>query len=41
MAHPAELRTLVAAKEMAIIQTVVTDIVREHKSSFLFTDFIL
>jgi len=30
-----------AAKETAINQTVVTDIIREHKSSFLSTDFIL
>jgi glyceraldehyde-3-phosphate dehydrogenase (NADP+) len=35
------LRTLVAAKETAINKAVVTDIVREHKSSFLSTDFIL
>jgi glyceraldehyde-3-phosphate dehydrogenase (NADP+) len=35
------LRTLVAAKETEINKTVVTDIVREHRSSFLSTDFIL
>jgi glyceraldehyde-3-phosphate dehydrogenase (NADP+) len=35
------LRTLVAAKETDINKTVVTDIVREHRSSFLSTDFIL
>jgi glyceraldehyde-3-phosphate dehydrogenase (NADP+) len=35
------LRTLVAAKETEINKAVVTDIVREHKSSFLSTDFIL
>ncbi|MGA9753503.1 MAG: aldehyde dehydrogenase family protein, partial [Desulfobaccales bacterium] len=35
------LRTLVAAKETATNKNLVTDIVREHKSSFLSTDFIL
>ncbi|MCJ7818998.1 MAG: hypothetical protein MUP25_04160 [Syntrophales bacterium] len=35
------LRTLVAAKETEINKTVVTEIVQEHKSSFLSTDFIL
>jgi glyceraldehyde-3-phosphate dehydrogenase (NADP+) len=35
------LRTLVAAKEMTLNQDLITEIVREHKSSFLSTDFIL
>ncbi|MHB9075434.1 MAG: NADP-dependent glyceraldehyde-3-phosphate dehydrogenase [Desulfobaccales bacterium] len=35
------LRTLVAANETELNKTVVTDIVRDHKSSFLSTDFIL
>ncbi len=35
------LRTLVAAKETALNKQAVTDIVRERKSSFLSTDFIL
>lgn len=35
------LRTLVAAIETGINKTIVTDIIRNHKSSFLSTDFIL
>jgi glyceraldehyde-3-phosphate dehydrogenase (NADP+) len=35
------LRTLVAANQTELNKTVVTDIVRDHKSSFLSTDFIL
>jgi len=35
------IRTLVAAKELDINKTIITRIVREHKSNFLSTDFIL
>lgn len=35
------IRTLVAAKEQALNKALITDIVREHKSNFLSTDFIL
>jgi len=35
------IRTLVAAKEQTLNKTLITDIVREHKSNFLSTDFIL
>jgi glyceraldehyde-3-phosphate dehydrogenase (NADP+) len=35
------LRTLVAAKETELNKILVTDIVRDHKSSFLSTDFII
>jgi len=35
------IRTLVAAKEIEINKTLLTKIVREHKSEFLSTDFIL
>jgi glyceraldehyde-3-phosphate dehydrogenase (NADP+) len=35
------LRTLVAAKETELNKIVITDIVRNHQSSFLSTDFIL
>ena len=35
------IRTLVAAKELEINKTIITQIVREHKSNFLSTDFIL
>ena len=35
------IRTLVAAKETAINKAMLTTIVREHKSNFLSTDFIL
>ncbi|KPK21676.1 MAG: aldehyde dehydrogenase, partial [Nitrospira bacterium SG8_3] len=34
------IRTLVAAKELQINKTIITKIVREHKSNFLSTDFI-
>jgi glyceraldehyde-3-phosphate dehydrogenase (NADP+) len=34
------IRTLVAAKELKINKTIITKIVREHKSNFLSTDFI-
>jgi glyceraldehyde-3-phosphate dehydrogenase (NADP+) len=35
------IRTLVAAKEQGPNKALITDIVREHKSNFLSTDFIL
>jgi glyceraldehyde-3-phosphate dehydrogenase (NADP+) len=35
------IRTLVAAKEQDLNKVLITDIVREHKSNFLSTDFIL
>ena len=35
------LRTLVAAKDTEVNKTMVTDIVREHRSGFLSADFIL
>jgi glyceraldehyde-3-phosphate dehydrogenase (NADP+) len=35
------IRTLVAAKEGDLNKALITDIVREHKSNFLSTDFIL
>jgi glyceraldehyde-3-phosphate dehydrogenase (NADP+) len=35
------IRTLVAAKETDINKAIITSIVREHKSNFLSTDFIL
>jgi glyceraldehyde-3-phosphate dehydrogenase (NADP+) len=35
------IRTLVAAKETDINKTIISGIVREHKSNFLSTDFIL
>ena len=35
------IRTLVAAKENGINKAIITSIVREHKSHFLSTDFIL
>ncbi len=35
------IRTLVAAKETDINKAIIIDIVREHKSNFLSTDFIL
>jgi glyceraldehyde-3-phosphate dehydrogenase (NADP+) len=35
------IRTLVAAKEQDLNKALITDIVREHKSNFLSTDFIL
>jgi glyceraldehyde-3-phosphate dehydrogenase (NADP+) len=35
------LRTLVAAKETAINKSIITDILQEHRSNFLSTDFIL
>ncbi|HXA00819.1 MAG TPA: NADP-dependent glyceraldehyde-3-phosphate dehydrogenase [Cytophagaceae bacterium] len=35
------IRTLVAAKDSEINKTMITEIVREHKSNFLSTDFIL
>jgi len=35
------IRTLVAAKDQDLNKTLITDIVREHKSNFLSTDFIL
>jgi glyceraldehyde-3-phosphate dehydrogenase (NADP+) len=34
------IRTLVAAKELQINKTIITKIIREHKSNFLSTDFI-
>ena len=35
------IRTLVAAKELQINKVILTKIVREHKSNFLSTDYIL
>lgn len=35
------IRTLVAAKDIDLNKTIVSDIVREHRSNFLSTDFIL
>jgi glyceraldehyde-3-phosphate dehydrogenase (NADP+) len=35
------IRTLVAAKDLEINKNIVTKIVRERKSNFLSTDFIL
>lgn len=35
------IRTLVAAKEIDLNKEIIADIVREHRSNFLSTDFIL
>jgi len=35
------IRTLVAAKETDLNKAIITEIVREHKSNFLSTDYIL
>jgi glyceraldehyde-3-phosphate dehydrogenase (NADP+) len=35
------LRTLVAAKETDINKSIITDILKERRSNFLSTDFIL
>jgi len=35
------IRTLVAAKEIDLNREIINDIVRDHKSKFISTDFIL
>ena len=35
------IRTLVAAREIDLNKEIIADIVREHRSNFLSTDFIL